>query len=384
MKILHVISDLSPKTGGPVSAVLGLSETQRELGHEVRIATTDYRLPAKDRDEANVVCRCTFPFWRYAPSLKGQLTNMVQWADAVHVHTIWEYPTLVALRLARKLNKPCLLRPCGMLDPWSLNQSQLKKRLYMGLFSRDIFFPGVRLHFTTIAEQEKSLYPSGIGSVVIGNGLAESAFVPRDKTEGFFSVFPSLRDKKIILFLGRVHPKKQPDVAIEAFACIADTYPDVYLVIAGPYRAEYRKQLESLVTGMGVEERVLFTGMLSGKALYGAYRAACMYVLPSHQENFGITVAEAMAGYCPVIVSQNVDIKDLVASGNAGKVCATESKDVSDNMRFFLDNPLLAKKTGENGRRVAEGCFRWRQIAERLTLVYESLQKKQYSKRSPM
>ena len=107
-----------------------------------------------------------------------------------------------------------------------------------------------------------------------------------------------------------------------------------------------------------------------------------MYVLPSHQENFGITVAEAMAGYCPVIVSHNVDIKDMITSGEAGEVCATESEDIAAAMKLFLDNPLLAETKGANGRKVAEDFFRWTPIAERLTLVYESLQKEQHSKRN--
>lgn len=375
MNILHVIRDLSPETGGPVSAIRGLTAMQRKLGQDVCIVSTDYGYEKRDGNVGReILCKSTIDAWRYAPSMKKKLSEWIQWSDVVHIHTFWEYPTLLAVRLASKYSKPYLLRPCGMLDVWSLNQSHLKKKLYLKLFSNLLFKPGCLLHFTTDAERDNSHYPEGIEVVVIGNGLAEEAFLAKDAIREFYTAFPELTKKKLVLFLGRVDPKKRPDVVIRAFSEVAGIDPHLHLVIAGPYKEEYQIGLERLAKKLGIGERVKFTGMLSNAILYGAYRAASIYVLPSHQENFGISVAEAMAGFCPVIISDQVDIKDMVIDGGAGKVCSIDYNAVAREMRFILDDPVLGQQMGENGRRVAEEFFRWDKIAEEMNKVYESLQ----------
>jgi glycosyltransferase involved in cell wall biosynthesis len=376
MKVLHVIRDLSPETGGPVSAIRGLTTAQRQLGHDVRVVSTDYGYVGGGHDDTDIVilCRCTVDSWRYAPSMKKKLTEWIQWCDVVHIHTIWEHPTLLATRLAWKFSKPYLLRPCGMLDSWSLSQSRLKKGLYLKLFSSSLFQRGNLLHFTTNAERDKSHFPDVMDSVVIGNGLSKESFLPRDVAKEFNATFPELTGKKLVLFLGRVDPKKQPDVVIRAFSEIVGMDVQLHLVVAGPYENAYRADLERIAIELGIVDRVMFTGMLSGNVLYGAYRAAFLYVLPSHQENFGISVAEAMAGFCPVIVSEHVDIKDVIADAGAGRVCSSDYKAVAQEMRYILNDPILARKMGENGRRVAEQFFKWDMIAEKLDKVYELLQ----------
>ena len=375
MKILHVIRDLSPETGGPVTAIRGLSAMQRQLGHDVCIVSTDYRCGDKHKDTGReILCRCTIDMWRYAPTMKKKLSEWVQWCDVVHIHMVWEYPALLATRLARKYGKPTIFRPCGMLDEWSLRQGWLKKFLYLKLFSNSLFQQGNLLHFTTNAERDKSLFPDFMETVVIGNGLSEEAFLPRDAVSEFNEKFPELSKKKLVLFLGRVDPKKQPDVVIRAFSEIVEKDALLHLVIAGPCEDIYRAELETIVVERGISDRVTFTGMLSGAVLYGAYRAACIYVLPSHQENFGISVAEAMAGFCPVIISDRVDIKDIIIDARAGRVCSSAYKAVAREMKYALDDSALARTMGENGRRIAEQLFRWDKIAEKLDKVYKSLQ----------
>lgn len=373
MKILHVIRDLSPETGGPVAAIHGLSAMQRQNGDEVSIVSTDYGLSANDRQEEGVeICTCTYDKWRYAPTMAEILNHKLAWCDVVHIHTLWEYPTLLAVRLARKMSKPFLLRPCGMLDGWSMSQSRLKKRLYLRLFGKTLFAPPCHLHFTTQEERKKSKAPFDPGSVVIENGISVQAFT-RKTPDVFFECFPELKNKRIVLFLGRLHPKKRPDIAIRAFSLVAPNFPDSVLVLAGPYSEEYHNELAAIADRENIGERVCFIGMLKGNELYGAYRAATVFVLPSMQENFGIAVAEAMAASCPVIISEHVDIRDYIEKGNAGIVCPVEVDQFANALERILGEPELGLRMGANAREVAMEYFTWSRAAEKLDQVYEKL-----------
>jgi glycosyltransferase involved in cell wall biosynthesis len=373
MKVLHVIPDVSLRSGGPVSAIRGLTHAQRRSGHNVRIVTTDYDLPDDYAASDNEIhCKCILAAWRYASGLGKELNKNMQWSDVVHIHTVWEYPTLIATRVAKKMNKPFLLRPCGMLDAWSMTQSAFKKKIYLALHSKDIFSDGCTMHFTTEAEKNKSVYPQSLDSVVIENGIAENAFSEGNCAEAFLECYPELKGKDIVLFLGRVHPKKQPDIAVKAFSRIAAEFPDARLVIGGPCETAYKAEL-SRMAGNLRHERVLFTGMLQGKTLYGAFRAATVFLLPSMQENFGIAVAEAMANYCPVIISEHVDIKDYIRRGNAGIVCEANVKSFASAISGVLSMPQNSAIMGNNGRMVAEKYFRWDIASECLDDIYKKV-----------
>ena len=374
MKILHIIRDVSPETGGPVSAIRGLSHAQIQRGDEVRIVTTDYGLVDNyTPSEYEFVYACSLEAWRYAPSLGKALKKHMQWADVVHIHTVWEYPTLVAARVARTLHKTFLLRPCGMLDSWSMSQSALKKKCYLRLFSGVLYSSLCHLHFTTEAEKSKSIYPHHLDSVIIENGISDTAFSETNSAIDFLNRFAVLKGKRIILFLGRIHAKKRPDIVLESFALGAAEFPYAHLVFAGPYDDSYRTELVKKSKELGVQDRVTFTGMLQGKALYGAFRAAELFVLPSMQENFGIAVAEAMANCCPVIVSEHVDIKDYIQKGEAGLVCDATADAFALAIKRVMSMPQFGKSMGQHGRKVAKRYFRWSIAADRLDAQYQKM-----------
>jgi glycosyltransferase involved in cell wall biosynthesis len=378
IKILHVIRDISPETGGPVSAIRGLSHAQIERGDEIRIVTTDYGLAdGYTSAEHEFIYPCSFEAWRYAPSLGKAMKKHIKWADAVHIHTLWEYPSLIAARMARTLNKPFLLRPCGMLDAWSMGQGSLKKKIYLKLFSKDLYSDFCRLHFTTEAEKEKSIYPAHLDSVIIENGISDVAFSDANNARDFFSHFPELTGKRIVLFLGRIHPKKQPDIALGAFAQAAVEFPKAHMVFAGPYEDSYRDKLVKMARKLGVHKKITFTGMIQGASLYGSFRAAEMFVLPSMQENFGLAVAEAMANACPVIVSEHVDIKGYIQKGEAGLVCDATADAFAVAIHRVMSMPQLGESMGQQGREVAKRYFRWNIAADRLDTVYQEMTLKQ-------
>src|SRR5438270_1852185 len=139
MRILHVIPDLAPETGGPVTAVLGLAEAQAAMGHEVCIASSDYGL-ASNPQVGGVkfsLFPCRYDTWRWTPELGRYLERVVRGFDIVMVESLWQYPTFIAGKACRAANVPYVVSPNGMLDVWSLSQKAWKKRPYMALVERN-------------------------------------------------------------------------------------------------------------------------------------------------------------------------------------------------------------------------------------------------------
>jgi glycosyltransferase involved in cell wall biosynthesis len=156
---------------------------------------------------------------------------------------------------------------------------------------------------------------------VIRLGTADLAGDAETQKTSFISSFPQLRHRRFLLFLGRIHPKKGCDLLIQAFAEIAQALPpDLDLVIAGPDQVGWKSQLQSFTQSLGIAGRVHWPGMLKGNVKWGAYRSAEALILPSHQENFGFVVAEALACSTPVLISDKVNIWREIESSRSGFV----------------------------------------------------------------
>ena len=211
--------------------------------------------------------------------------------------------------------------------------------------------------------------------MVIENGVAAAAF-EHHSPELFLNLFPDLKGKRIVLFLGRVHPKKRPDIAIEAFALAAHRLPDAILVIAGPGKPAYVESLKRLADARGVGARVHFTDLLQGDVPYSAFRSASLFLLPSLQENFGIAVAEALAAGCPVVESRHVDIHPEIEQQRAGVVCELRPQEFGAAIEEILEQPEEALDMGVQGQKIARRLFSWDRAAVRLDKIYLQLTKR--------
>jgi glycosyltransferase involved in cell wall biosynthesis len=172
--------------------------------------------------------------------------------------------------------------------------------------------------------------------VVVNFGTA----APPDNAEGQLEVFearfPETRGKQVVLFLSRIHEKKACDLVLHAFAAVVATQPNMHLVMAGPEQPAYGESLRALAARLGIAKRTTWTGMLSGAEKWGAYRAADVFMLPSHQENFGIVVAEAMACGVPVLISNKVNIWREVARDAAGLVAEDDVAGATNLLKQWL------------------------------------------------
>jgi len=208
---------------------------------------------------------------------------------------------------------------------------------------------------------------------VVPWGLPEAAYSGLPESGAFRQRFPELDGKRLALFLGRLHPKKQPEVALRAFAqaCRGDDH--AALVMAGPGEARYVQGLRSLARQLAIEKQVLFTGPLWGPAVREAYRAASVFVLPSWQENFGRAVVEAMAAGCPVVVSDRVDLAPDISAARAGLVTAPTTEATAEALRVLLGDDALREHMGRNGQILVQERFTWERAAGELVGVYEDI-----------
>jgi len=380
LKILQVLPAYLPayRYGGTVQVVHGLGRNLVRLGVDVTVFTTNIDgsqnldVPLECETIVDGVRVWYFPVrfprsWTRAPRLATALERRVQEFDLVHVHGLYQYPTLAACRACRGRGVPYVLALQGMLDPHAIRvKSTIKKRLYLALFEQRNVNHAAALHFTSAEEQR----------LVAATGVRARGFVAHNGLD--IAAFPEVSSKRPdspgpILFLSRVDPKKGLDLLIPAFAQVVAVYPDVRLILAGPDNGGYLSTVDALIKRHGLTSAVEYAGMLLGQEKLDALRNAAFLVLPSYSENFGMVVIEALACGTPVVVSDRVNIwKDVVGAG-AGLVTPCEATALAGAMLEMLGDPAKLSRMGKKGRELVERAYTWEPLAKEMLSAYYSI-----------
>lgn len=339
MRFLHVVHSCDPAAGGVAEAVLRLANGAEEAGYEAEIITCD----SPDADflkGLGVKATGTGPASRSSyhacPAMGAWLRANAAEFDAFVAHGLWQYPGVSTRREARRANKPYYLYPHGMLDPWFRHTyplKHLKKLVFWRLRQARILRDARAVCFTTEEERRLargSFRPYRCEEAVTGLGVAEPPPEEADQRAAFFERFPQLKERRLLLYLGRIHRKKGIDLLLRAFGELAEG--DDRLVLAGPeedgvYAGELRRLAEPFA------ERVTWAGMLRGATKWGALRSADSLVLPSHQENFGMVVAEALSVGTPVLITDKVNLWREVEDDEAGRVSTDDQAGVRALLR---------------------------------------------------
>ena len=204
---------------------------------------------------------------------------------------------------------------------------------------------------------------------VVPLGAGDPPDEPRaDLAAAFFEAFPDLRGKRVVLFLGRLHEKKGPDRLIAAFPEVRRAVPDAALALVGPGEERYVAGLKA-----AAGEEVQFLGALSGRLKWAAYAAADVFVLPSFQENFALTVAEALRVGTPVVLTRHVNIWEDVTGAGAGAVCDTEPASIAAAVTGLLTDDARRAAAGAAGVRLVADRFTWPAAARTLRGAYEEV-----------
>ncbi len=279
----------------------------------------------------------------YNPKLVPWLLKNGPRFDAVVLHGLWNYSSYGSWRALRHLNVPYFIFTHGMMDPWFREAHQSKhlaKQLFWLLAEGRVLRDAEAVLFTSEEERLRARnvfrgYTYNESVVLYGTGGPPGD--PTGDIQEFSSGYPELDGKKYLLFLSRIHPKKGCDLLLRAFARCQDVIPrDLDLVMAGPDQVGWVRELKTLAANLGIFDRVHWPGMLQGRQKWGAFRRAEAAILPSHQENFGIAVAEAMACSTPVLISDKVNIWREVMKAEAGLVEADTAGGTERLIRGFF------------------------------------------------
>jgi len=334
----------------------------KNLGHEVEIISLDspdniwvdsFPLPL-------VTIGKGWGKYGYNHDLVPWLRKYASRYDAIIVQGIWQYHSFGVWRALAKSKIPYFVFTHGMLSPWFKRKyplKHLKKWLYWPWAEYRVLRDAKCVLFTTEEERilaGKSFWLYQCHERVVGYGTKVPPGETEEQIKAFYLKNTSLRGKPFFLFLGRMHPVKGCDLLIEAFAQIAESHSDWHLVMAGPDQINWQKQLVNRCEKLKISDRVHWMGVLRGKIKWGAMKAAKAFVLPSHQENFGIVVAEALACGRPVLITDRVNIWREVKESQAGLVGSDDLTGVKKILHQFI---ALSEESRTSMEKAATKCY---------------------------
>jgi glycosyltransferase involved in cell wall biosynthesis len=355
-------------------------------GIETLIATTDAdgdgrlavghgRVVSYEGEPAIFFPRQFSEAYKYSRPLARWLRGHVAEYDLVHIHAVFSHACIAAARACRKAGVPYIVRPLGTLDPWSLAQKRLKKRLFWHLGVKRMLEGASAIHYTAAPEQQLVEESLGLSrGVVVPLGVdvapASSAAAEEQPTAG-----PPSGRSPYILVLSRLHPKKGLDLLLLAFLSLAGRreFSDWKLVLAGEGDAGYVSTLRGIAESRGAGGRIVFAGWLEGERKTVALRQAAALALTSRQENFGLCVIEALACGVPVVVSPHVNLAPEIEAAGAGWVTPLErgalERTLAETMR---DEPGRIRR-GAAGLELVRRRFTWAAAGQQLAQLYASI-----------
>jgi glycosyltransferase involved in cell wall biosynthesis len=372
LRCVHFLGRIRLHEGGVARALLDICSCLAVRGHHVTLLTADATdvPPAWQKGDKSLPQAVTIPVPRLIGALPIEVESTIRRAHILHLHTPWGFSNLSLARGAKRLQVPYIVSIHGTLDDWSLRQKWLKKWLFLALFGRRFLAGAARVHCTATAEltQASRFLRPGSG-IVIAYLIDLASFADMPGAEWALHEYPELNgDAPRLLFLSRLHPKKRPDLLIEAAARLEKAGQPCQLILAGPGEDAYVAQLQQLALQRGLVRRVLFTGMVHGLTKRSLFQAADVFVLPTSQENFGIVLVEAMAAGTPVITTRGVDIWQELQSAGA-VIVDQDPANIAAAIRSLIVDLPMAKQRGQQGR---EWVFRELNV-ERVIGAYERM-----------
>jgi glycosyltransferase involved in cell wall biosynthesis len=363
INILHIIPTMNPESGGPAEGLHRLVLSLGVEGAVSTILTLDDPAAASWKFDASVSMVDLGPSklsYAYSSKLIPWLQINVEKYDAVIVNGLWQYPGFAARQVCKAKGVPYYVFTHGMLDPWFKKEfplKHLKKWLYWPWGQYPVLHDAAAVLFTCEEERvlaRQSFWLYRCNEKVVGYGTVAPKGDAEQQREVFFEKYPETRGKRNLLFLSRIHEKKGCDLLIEAFADVAKLDGNLHLVMAGPDQQGWKKSLVQMSERLGVADRITWAGMVAGDVKWGAYHAADAFVLTSHQENFGIVVAEALACGLPTLISNKVNIWREIAEYEAGLV----ADDTLAGSKDLLGRWVGMSEEARNAmRRNAKHCF---------------------------
>jgi glycosyltransferase involved in cell wall biosynthesis len=387
MKILHVTPSVGSHRGGTSQAVLEMLQALKANGVNVELLTTnDNGIDLLDVPLCQLIQYQKTPT-RFFPRFSPQISfirefafswELTKWLwknipnyDIVHIHALFSYVSTIAMLIARLQKIPYINQPHGLLCEWSLQQSKLKKKIYLSLIERSNLKYSHALQFTSIKEvQEVERLELKAPSVAIPLGLQIPTKIPqaRQKLREIYNIPP---EKPIILFLSRLHYKKGLDYLIPALGKLKNK--NFTFILAGNGSPDYENEITELLISHQLSHCTHRPGFVKGKMKDILLQGSDIFVLTSHSENFGVVVLEAMVAGLTTIVTPGVALADMIKENNVGYVPELDIFDIAKTIEYCLENSPEAKATGDSARQFILENYTWDRISSKMISFYQGI-----------
>lgn len=368
MKVLHVIPSVDERSGGPATAIVPMCRALMQQGVEVLLLSTTAGMPAEMTQgevfEYKGVPAILFPSqlgesFKYSRPLSSWLRANIQSFGVAHIHAVFNHSSIAAAHVCQKSGVPYVIRPLGTLDPWSMTQKSLRKRLFWQISGKGIMDNAAAVHYTSDAEKlsaESSL------------GLNHGRVIPLGVDAAISKSTGNVAGDPYVLVLSRLHPKKGLDVLVDAFLSLVQRpqFAEWRLVIAGDGPDDYVSMLKEKSRA---SSHITFTGWLDGDEKNAVLRGASLLVLPSRQENFGLCVMEALAQSMPVLVSPQVNLAAEIVTANAGWIAPIDEVALTEKLAEALSDRDELTRRGRAGLELSQQ-YSWENSARSLVALY--------------
>jgi glycosyltransferase involved in cell wall biosynthesis len=364
VRTIQVVPHVDEEASGPSYTVLRICEELLACGERLSLVTLRRNGPRPEIPFLETYpARRIFGRLGFSPQMRERLACAAEHIDILHNHSLWMMPNVYPGWAVRGASCRLVVSPRGTLSRWALDRSAWKKRIFWALMQRPAVRRASCFHATAEHEYE-DIRTAGFRRqpvCIIPNGID----VPEMKTK------PKPRSR-ILLFLGRVHPVKGVDILLRAWAAVGHKFPEWELRIAGPHKDGYLPKMQALAEELGLK-RVIFCGPLYGEAKQAAYNEAELYVLPTHSENFGVTVAESLASGTPAIVTKGAPWNGLERN-LAGWWIEIGVDPLVACLEDALSKPgKELTSMGQSGREWMIRDYSWSKIGRMMDLTYKWL-----------
>ena len=342
MKIVQWIDAWDRTRGGPVSVAESLSRLLQAGGHQVKIATL--RIAEATRSETEELGLVTIdqgPMQTIARTGIAALTRHLEHADCLHIHGIWEPSGVQAARIAARLGVRYVVSLHGMLDDWAMSQRALRKRVFLRCFARSMLEGAIAVHCASAGEVRQAIQRIPDATL---------ARIPQPIDFEGLPVADPANAAPSVLMLGRLHPVKGPEIAIDALAQVRRSGRPMRLAMGGTGDPAYLRSLRKRAEHRGVADFVDWLGQLDRVERARAISRSLAAVAPTAQENFGMALFEMLASGLPLVVSESIDTRDELIESGGAMVLPREVDSFARALEQLHDDPDLRSKLGDSGR----------------------------------
>lgn len=373
LSIAQVMPSVARAFGGPTESLIGYVQAARTQDIDVHVAAPS----VSAEDEAwlhEQLPQATFHYFAsagqhayvVAPGLWQWLWGQADRFDAVHVHGLFNPVSSFSAWISIAQGVSTVMRPFGTLSRYTFSRRSALKRTYFALLDRPALRRAAAIHFTTEAEREEA------DRLSIGLDGRSTVVPPPWRGESTTPGMNTKADRPTVLFMSRLHPKKNVQGLLRAWARVVTKHPDAQLWVAGDGEDDYVQRLHDTVASKELAASVSFLGFVTGEEKRRALREAWAFALPSHQENFGVAVLEAVAAGLPVVISGAVQLRAFVEKNSLGCIVdRTDPASIAEGICEMLEDEATRRRVARRGPESVQDTFSLEHVGEQLRGVYE-------------